>query len=65
MNRLLTTFLLLVLTLPSAGCDLLGDILEFGFWVLLILIGIIVLLVWAIARVLRGGSRGPRGPGQP
>lgn len=65
MNRLLTTFLLLVLTLPSAGCDLIGDILEFGFWVLVILIGIIVLLVWAIARVLRGGKRGPGGPGQP
>lgn len=65
MNRLLTTFLLLVLTLPSAGCDLIGDILEFGFWALVILIGIIVLLVWVIVRMLRGRNRGPRGPRQP
>lgn len=64
-DRLLTTFLLLLLTLPTAGCDLIGDILQFGFWVLVILIGIIVLLVWVIARMLRGGTRGPGGPRGP
>lgn len=62
MNRSLTAFLLLLLTLPMSGCDLVGDILEFGFWVLVILIGIVVLLVWAIVRMLRGGTRGPREP---
>lgn len=65
MNRYLTTFLILLLTLPMAGCDLIGDILEFGFWLMVIVIGIIVLLVWWVARKFRGGARGPRGPGQP
>lgn len=65
MNRFLTTFLILLLTLPTAGCDLVGDILEFGFWLIVILIGIIVLLVWWIVRKFRGGTRPPRGPRQP
>lgn len=62
MNRFLTTFLILLLTLPMAGCDLIGDILEFGFWLMVIVIGAIVLLVWWIAKKFRGGPRGPRQP---
>lgn len=64
MNRFLTTFLVLLLTVPTAGCDLVGDILEFGFWVILILIVLVGLLVWALIRMLRR-PRGPRGPGTP
>ena len=62
MKRLVPTALILILTLSIGGCDLVGDILEFGFWMLVILIVVIALLVWALARLLRGRRRGPRGP---
>lgn len=65
MRHILTTFLILLLTLPMGGCDLVGDILEFGFWTLVILIGIIILLVWWIVRLMRRGRGNPRGPRQP
>lgn len=51
--------LVLLLTLPVGGCDLVGDILEFGFWMIIILILLVVLLIWGLMRVLRGGRRGP------
>ncbi len=60
MNRFASTLLVLLLTLTAGGCDLVGDVLEFGFWLIVILIAIIVLLGWGIARMLRGRDRGPR-----
>lgn len=64
MNRFLTTFLVLLLTLPTSGCDLVGDILEFGFWLIVILIAVVALLIWGLVRMVRG-PRGPRGPSGP
>jgi hypothetical protein len=59
-NRFAPTLLVLLLTLTASGCDLVGDVLEFGFWLIVILIAIIVLLGWGIARMVRGRGRGPR-----
>lgn len=59
MKRFLVTFLVLLLTLPVGGCDLVGDILEFGFWAIIILILLVVLLVWGLMRALRGNRRTP------
>jgi hypothetical protein len=50
---------LLLLTLPAGGCDLVGDLLEFGFWMIIILILLVVLLIWGGLRALRGGRRRP------
>ena len=60
MRRIQASLLVLLLTLPMAGCDLIGDVLEFGFWTLLILIGLIVLAGWGIKRAL--GRRNPPPP---
>lgn len=53
---------LLALTLFVAGCDLVGDVLEFGFWVIVIIVGLIVLLIWWAAKKLGGARRGPPPP---
>ena len=53
---------ILALTLFMAGCDLIGDVLEFGFWAILIIIGLVVLVVWLIARSLGGRRRNPPPP---
>ena len=44
--------LVLLLTLTLAGCDLVGDVLEFGFWTILILLVVVVALVaWIFKKV--------------
>lgn len=43
---------LFALTLLS-GCDLVGDILEFGFWAGAIIVLVVVALVWFAARAFR------------
>lgn len=43
---------LFALTLFS-GCDLVGDILEFGFWTGVVLVLALVALVWFAARAFR------------
>lgn len=53
---------LLAVTLLVAGCDLVGDILEFGFWTAIIIVVLIVALIWWAARKLGGGRRGPPPP---
>ena len=53
---------LLLLTTLFAGCDLVGDILEFGFWVIVILGLIIALVIWWIAKKLGGSRRRPPPP---
>lgn len=50
---------LLALTLVLPGCELVGDILEFGFWVGAIVVVAIVALIWWIAQRLGGRRRGP------
>ncbi|MFD2515957.1 hypothetical protein ACFSRY_18945 [Pontibacter locisalis] len=44
-------FILFAFTL--SGCDLVGDVLEFGFWTAIIIIAVIVLIVYFIARLFK------------
>ena len=46
-------FTTLFAALFVSGCDFVGDVLEFGFWTGVILVGIIVLIIWAVARAFR------------
>ena len=57
MRRIHTLAILAGATLTLSGCDLVGDLIEFGFWTIVILVGLVVLLGWGLARTLRGGSR--------
>ena len=57
MRRLLLLLALAVATLPAGGCDLVGDILEFGFWVALILIVVVTVVLWLLIRMVRGRGR--------
>jgi hypothetical protein len=61
MRRFQATLLLLLLTLPMTGCELIGNLLEFGFWMILILIAFFAAIVWAIRRAF--GRRNPPPPG--
>ncbi|MFW5950968.1 MAG: hypothetical protein ACOCVZ_02490 [Gemmatimonadota bacterium] len=47
---------LLVLATGSVGlgaCDLVGDVIEFGFWVALVLIVVVTVVVWLFIRAVR------------
>lgn len=44
--------LLLLTTLGLSGCDLVGDVLEFGFWTILIFVVLVVALVAWVVRKL-------------
>lgn len=57
MNRLLTLLSVLLLALGTGGCDLVGDIIEFGFWLIVILVVVVMLLGWGLIRMIRGRSR--------
>ena len=50
-RTLLIPLMLIAVTAP--GCDLLGDVIEFGFWVGVIVIGLIVLLLYMTFRWIR------------
>lgn len=50
MRRIHPILLVLLLTLPIVGCELIGDLLQVGFWALIILIGVMVLIGWALKR---------------
>jgi hypothetical protein len=51
MGRLPLMVLLLV-TAGLSGCDLVGDVLEFGFWMLLIVVVLVVaLVVWVFKKI--------------
>ena len=58
MKRLQAALLVLLLTLPVAGCELIGDLFEFGLWVIFVFIVLIVLLGWALRRAF-GRKRPP------
>lgn len=49
----LYSLVFLFFSLTLSGCDLVGDVLEFGMWTALILIGVIVLIIYFIARLFR------------
>ncbi len=59
MKRYLGMLLVLLLTLPVGGCDLVGDLLEFGFWMIIILVLMVAFLIWGLMRALRGNRQGP------
>lgn len=50
----LYSLLLLFFSLTLSGCDFVGDVLEFGFWTILIIIAVIVLIIYFIAKMFRG-----------
>lgn len=60
MRRIQASLFVLLLTLPIAGCELIGDLLEFSFWVILIFVAVLVLLGWALRRAF---TRRPPPPG--
>lgn len=47
---------LLTAALTLSGCDLAGDILEFGFWTGVIIVGLIALVIWFALRAFRRKS---------
>jgi hypothetical protein len=49
----LYSLLFLFFSLTLGGCDLIGDVFEFGMWTALIVIGVIVLIVYFILRMFR------------
>lgn len=52
MLRLPLLFLLTLMTVTLSGCDLVGDVLEFGFWTLLILVVLVIALTaWIFKRL--------------
>lgn len=52
MSHLLRLGLVLLITLSLSGCELVGDVLEFGFWVLLIIVVVVVaLVVWLFKKI--------------
>jgi membrane protein implicated in regulation of membrane protease activity len=57
MNRLRMLPVLLAVTLFSAGCELVGGLIEFGFWTAIVLLIVIVLVLGWIWRRLRGRGR--------
>ena len=52
--RFLWLILLILTTIPLAGCELVGDIFQAGMWVGAIVIVLIVALVGFIAAKIRG-----------
>lgn len=60
--RITRVFPLLLLSATLAGCDLVGDVLEFGFWAIVIIALLIVLVIWWIAKRIGGSSRPPGPP---
>ena len=53
-NRTLFNFLILaLLSLTAAGCEAIVAIFEVGLWVGVVLVALVVLVVWLVARALR------------
>lgn len=52
MSRLPLLSLVLLLSLSLSSCDFVGDVLEFSFWTLLIVVVLIVaLVVWGFKKL--------------
>lgn len=55
---------LLALSVLLAGCDLVGDVLELGFWAIVVLALVLVsIILWAV-RKFRGPGDAPPPPPQ-
>ena len=53
MKRILTLSALLVLTLNLAACELVGGIFRVGIWAGVIIVLLVLLVIWGIARLFR------------
>lgn len=53
MQSRLLLFPLMLVALTASGCDFIGDVIEFGLWLGIIIIGLIALLVYMIFRWIR------------
>lgn len=62
MRRLPALAVTLALALSTAGCELIVDILQVGFWMGVILVLIVVGLIWWIARLVTGRRNDTRTP---
>lgn len=62
MRRLPTYLSIALLSAAFTGCDLVGDVLEFGFWLVLIFLALLLLLGWWIASKVRGPRQPPPPP---
>ncbi|MER2998735.1 hypothetical protein [Pontibacter populi] len=51
--HLLLSLLFIFFSLTLSGCDFVGDVLEFGFWVALIIIAIVVGIIYFIVKLFR------------
>ena len=53
MRHPFTLALVLLAALGLASCELIGDILQAGLWVLLLLVLFVAAIIWLIIRLLR------------
>ena len=53
----LVYFLMFFAIIGLAGCELVGDVLEFGFWVGLVVVGVIALAMWSVGRAVKRRTR--------
>ena len=53
-SKWLHGLLFLFFSLTLSGCDLIGDVFEFGFWTAAIVVAILALIVYFTARMFRG-----------
>ena len=49
-SPLATALLLPLIAVTVSGCDLMGDMIEFGFWLAIIVIGLVAFLIFMIVR---------------
>lgn len=54
-SRIFLPLILAVLLL--SGCELIGDLLKLGFWTGVIVVVLVIGVIWAIMRGLRGRPR--------
>ncbi|MER2999142.1 hypothetical protein [Pontibacter populi] len=52
-TKWLFNLLFVFFTLTLTGCDFVGDVLEFGFWVALIIIAIVVGIIYFVVRLFK------------
>ncbi len=53
MQRTTIALLVLIASLSLAGCELVMDIAKVGFWAGVIVVLLIVIVIWAIVRMIR------------
>lgn len=62
MRRLPALAFTLALALSTAGCELIVDIFQVGFWMGVIIVLLVVGLIWWIARLVTGRRDDTRTP---